>query len=58
MTYELTRETDPDKEIRESLKDLTVKVIVGKGKNTMRNLITTKLRRGRGVERKQDSGFL
>jgi len=30
LTYELTRETDPDKEIRESLKDLTVKVIVGK----------------------------
>jgi len=29
LTYEITREQDPDKEIRESLKDLSMKVVVG-----------------------------
>ena len=31
LTYEITKENDPDKDIRECLKDLTMKVVVGKG---------------------------
>jgi len=30
LTYEITKENDPDKDIRECLKDLTMKVVVGK----------------------------